>query len=106
MSDRCSAFVVRGQCRATKSLTRTRITIHRETTFVAKLPEQAIILLCPKHLQITSLERLVLSGRRFQKVGLPQAPQTTTDGSVSSPEATAGRNEVGAEKPGKEERES
>lgn len=72
MSDRCSAFLRRGQCRAMKSLTRVRITIHREPHFVAKLPEQAVILLCPKHLQMSLIEKLVASGKKHQKIGLPQ----------------------------------
>lgn len=59
---RCQAATGSRQCRKTKDLTRTLITIHRESVFVAKLPANAIILLCPNHLQISPLEKIIASG--------------------------------------------
>jgi hypothetical protein len=59
MKERCSAFDG-SQCRKTKNLTRTRITIVREPHFVAKLPKEAIVWLCPDHLKLGILERLLM----------------------------------------------
>lgn len=60
---RCQAVVGKGsaQCRATKHLTRTQVSLFRSKDFIEKLPEGAIILLCPKHLRLSVVERLVLS---------------------------------------------
>ncbi len=56
---RCNASNGHTQCRATKELTNVLITIHREPKFDAKLPGHAIIKLCPRHLKMSWLERLV-----------------------------------------------
>ena len=61
INERCCAYEDERQCRRTKNLTRTRITVHREKTFLDKLPEGAVILLCPKHLRLSVLERAILT---------------------------------------------
>lgn len=60
MIERCQAYDKGRHCRKSKNLTRCRITIHREPSFNAKLPEGAIILLCPDHLRLSQLEALVM----------------------------------------------
>jgi hypothetical protein len=57
---RCQAFENGKQCRRSKNLTRTLITIHREEHFIAKLPEGAVVVLCPDHLRLSPLEHLLL----------------------------------------------
>lgn len=59
--ERCQAFENGKSCRCSKNLTRTQISIYRSKTFAAKLPEGAIILLCPKHLRLSPLEHLIAS---------------------------------------------
>ncbi len=68
MADRCSAVEGKWQCRKTKNLTRARITIHREPSFVAKLPAGAIILLCPDHLRLSPREQLVANSKEVRDV--------------------------------------
>jgi RNA polymerase subunit RPABC4/transcription elongation factor Spt4 len=65
---RCQAYDGK-QCRRTKNLTQTIVTIHREESFIAKLPEHAVIALCPEHLKLAPFERFVLAGNRagFEK---------------------------------------
>lgn len=59
--ERCQAATSKGtQCRKTKDLTRTFLTIHREPAFVAKLPENVIVLLCPTHLRLSPVQKLVM----------------------------------------------
>lgn len=55
----CNAVQGRNQCRATKDLTRTLISLVRSPGWEKKLPEKAIVMLCPKHLRLTVLETLV-----------------------------------------------
>jgi hypothetical protein len=62
--ERCSALTgddESPQCRKTKHLTPTVISIHREESFLAKLPEHAVVLLCPDHLKLSVLEGLLMS---------------------------------------------
>jgi len=70
---RCQAFDGRHQCRRSKDLTRTRITIHREKEFLLKLPEEAVVLLCPSHLRLSPFEGLLLSSKRLQSANAAEA---------------------------------
>ncbi len=61
MADRCNALTGRGQCRATQHLSRTRVTVYRSPHFKKKIPGDAVIMLCPRHLRLSPLEWLLLS---------------------------------------------
>ena len=67
--NRCQAYDGK-QCRRTKDLTRTIVTIHRETEFIERLPEHAVITLCPQHLKLSILQRLFLADNR---AGFPRS---------------------------------
>lgn len=55
---RCAAALISGgnQCRCTKDLFRTRISVVRTPGFEFKLPEEAFVLLCREHLRLTPFE--------------------------------------------------
>ena len=67
MPERCSAIYGDKQCRRTKNLTRTRITIVRTKHFIAKLPKEAVVLLCPECLKISPLEKMVMTENRVTR---------------------------------------
>ena len=64
---RCNAHVGGKQCRCTKDLTRTLVSLFRSEYLTMKLPEKAIILLCQRHLKLTFMERLVMASPAFNR---------------------------------------
>lgn len=66
MNGRCQAVSDNGkQCRRTKHLSRTLVSLVRQGVFSQKLPPGAIIMLCPQHLRLSPMERIVMSSRKF-----------------------------------------
>ena len=65
---RCQAVDNGRCCPCSANLTRTKITIHREPRFLDKLPEEAIIYLCPRHLRLSPLE-ILLATRKTRAAG-------------------------------------
>lgn len=63
-AERCNAVIGKGQCRCSKNLTRTRLSVFKNKYFKDRLPNDVIVVLCPKHLKITLIEALILSSPR------------------------------------------